>query len=89
MFVDLSDVQDELGLRRAVAAFKARCLAPGARLDAQACSVKSWLSWPTTVSPSLPSLTVSFRTIATVEGSLQHLDPNFDFVAEAGMPSSD
>ena len=34
MFVDLSDVQDELGLRRAVAAFMSRRLGPGARLDA-------------------------------------------------------
>ena len=82
MFVDLSDVQDELGLRRAVAAFMSRRLGPGARLDASMFSqVMAILADYGLTIPA--ELTVPFRTIATVEGSLQHLDPNFDFVAEA------
>lgn len=82
MFVDLSDVQDESGLRRAVAAFMSRRLGPGARLDASMFSeVVSILADYGLTVPA--ELTVPFRTIATVEGSLQVLEPTFDFVAEA------
>lgn len=82
-FVDLGDVEDEAGLRRDVAAFMSRRLGPGARLDATVFSeVMSILADYGLAVPA--ELTVPFRTIATVEGSLQLLDPEFDFVAEAG-----
>ena len=82
-FVDLGGVEDETGLRREVAVFMSRRLGPGARLDTTMFSeVISILS---NYGLSVPAeLTVPFRTIATVEGSLQLLDPGFDFVAEAG-----
>lgn len=82
-FVDMSDVLDERGLRRVIAAFMSRRLGPGASLDATMFGeiVAILADFGLTV-PS--ELTVPFRTIATVEGSLQTLDPRFDFVAEAG-----
>ncbi|MBS1905892.1 MAG: AarF/ABC1/UbiB kinase family protein [Actinobacteria bacterium] len=83
-FVDLADVADENGLRRAVAAFMARRLGPGARLDASMfADVVAILADHGLTVPA--ELTVPFRAIATVEGSLMILDPGFDFVGEAGQ----
>lgn len=82
-FIDLGDDQDERGLRRAVAAFMSRRLGPGSRLDpSMFAEVVGILAEFGITVPS--ELTVPFRTIATVEGSLRILDPEFDFVAEAG-----
>lgn len=82
-FVDLGEVDNEKGLRRDVATFMSRRLGPGSRLDASvfgevvAILADYGLSVPA-------ELTVPFRAIATVQGSLELLDPGFDFVAEAG-----
>lgn len=81
-FVDLTDIQDENRLRREVAVFMSRRLGPGATLDPTMFGevVSILANYGLTV-PS--ELTVPFRTIATVDGSLEVLDPGFDFVAEA------
>lgn len=82
-FVDLGEVDDEAGLRRTVSAFMARRLGPGARLDASLfADIVAILSDHGLTVPA--ELTVPFRAIATVEGSLMILDPHFDFVTEAG-----
>lgn len=82
-FVDLSDGQDEQGLRRTISTFMSRRLGPGARLDAATFGeVVSILSAYGLTVP--PEVTVPFHTIATVEGSLNALDPTFDLVLEAG-----
>lgn len=81
-FVELDDVQDEKSLRRAIAGFMSRRLGPGSTVDASMFGeVVGILAEFGLAVPS--ELTVPFRTIATVEGSLQLLDPNFDFLAEA------
>ena len=80
-FVDLSNVDDETGLRRDIASFMARRLGPGSRVDMSMFNdVVAVLAKYGLQSP--PELTVPFRTIATVQGSLELLDPSFDFVAE-------
>lgn len=82
-FVDLTDGQDEQGLRRTISNFMSRRLGPGARLDAATFGeVVSILSAYGLTVP--PEVTVPFHTIATVEGSLNVLDPTFDLVDEAG-----
>ncbi|MCB1274237.1 MAG: AarF/ABC1/UbiB kinase family protein [Leucobacter sp.] len=82
-FVDLSDIEDETTLRRKIASFMARRLGPGTRLDATMFGeVVAILSDFGLRVPA--ELTVPFRTIATVEGSLRALDPGFEFIEEAG-----
>ena len=83
-FVDLSDGQDEVGLRRKISQFMARKLGPGATLGAEAFGeVISILSMYGLTPP--PEVTAPFHTIATVEGALEVLSPGYDFVAEAGQ----
>lgn len=82
-FVDLGNGQDEAGLRRKIATFMVRKLGPGATLSAETFGeVVSILSDYGLTPP--PEVTSPFATIATVEGSLNVLDPGYDLVAEAG-----
>lgn len=82
-FVDLSNGQDEDGLRRKIATFMARKLGPGASLGAETFGeVVSILSMYGLTPP--PEVTSPFHTIATVEGALNVLDPGYDLVTEAG-----
>lgn len=82
-FVDLSNGQDEAGLRRKIATFMVRKLGPGATLGAETFGqVVSILSAYGLTPP--PEVTAPFHTIATVEGALTVLDPDYDLVAEAG-----
>lgn len=79
-FVELPDDLDEPALRRDIGAFMARYLGPGATLDAAAfVRVIAVLSAHRLAVPS--QLTVAGRAIGTLEGTLQVLDPGFDFVA--------
>lgn len=82
-FVTLDDGQDERALRRIVSSFMSRRLGPGSRLDASVfAEVVVILSEQGLTVPA--ELTVPFRAIATVEGSLRLLEPQFDLIAEAG-----
>lgn len=82
-FVDLSNGQDEAGLRRKIATFMVRKLGPGATLGAATFGeVVSILSDYGLTPP--PEVTAPFHTIATVEGALNVLDPGYDLVTEAG-----
>lgn len=82
-FLDPNDVDDESGLRRAIATFMVQKLGPGAQFDASIFGeVISVLSDYGLSAPQ--ELTVPFRAIATLEGSLTILDPRFDFIAESG-----
>ena len=86
-FVELGDDVDEAALRRSIAEFVARRLGPGATVDAAVFGdVVSILAEFGLSAP--PELTVPFRTIATVEGTLRRLDPGFDLVAEAGASAT-
>lgn len=81
-FVDLDEVHDEAALRRSIGTFMSRRLGPGAQLDPAVFSeIIAVLSDHGVAAPA--ELTVPFRSIATVEGSLRILDPQFDFMAEA------
>lgn len=82
-FVTFDDGQDERALRRIVSSFMSRRLGPGSRLDASVfAEVVAILSDQGLTVPA--ELTVPFRAIATVEGSLRLLEPQFDLIAEAG-----
>lgn len=81
-FVELSDDVDEFALRRQIATFMSRHLGPGAALDISAFSqVVAILAEFGLAVP--PELAVAFRAIATVEGTLRALAPEFDLVAES------
>lgn len=81
-FIDFNDVEDEAQLRRSIANFATRRLGPGAQLDIQIFGdVVKLLAEHGLTAPS--ELTMPFRAIATVEGSLRRLDPAFDLVVEA------
>ncbi len=81
-FVELPDDVDEFALRRQIGDFVSRRLGPGAALDASAFTeVMAVLTGNGLTAP--PQLTVAFRAMATVEGTLRVLSPDFDFVAEA------
>ncbi|MFD4958064.1 ABC1 kinase family protein [Microbacterium sp. NPDC058389] len=81
-FVELPDDVDEYALRRQIGDFVSRRLGPGATLDASAfAEVMEVLSSNGLTAP--PQLTVAFRAIATAEGTLRVLSPDFDLVAEA------
>jgi ubiquinone biosynthesis protein len=81
-FVDLPDDVDEFALRRQIGDFLSRRLGPGSTLDASAfAEVMAVLSAHGLSAP--PQLTVAFRALATVEGTLRVLSPDFDIVAAA------
>lgn len=81
-FVELPDDLDEVALRRQIGEFMSRHLGPGAVIDVSAFTrIILVLSENRLTVPS--ELTVAFRAIATLEGTLRVLSPAFDFVAEA------
>lgn len=81
-FVDIPDDLDEFTLRQQVGEFMARFLGPGSALDASAFTqVTRILAAFDLAVPA--ELTVPFRALATVEGSLRALYQPFDLVAEA------
>lgn len=81
-FVELPDDLDETALRRRIGEFMARRLGPGARMDAAVFS--EIVGILNRFGLSVPSeLTVPFRAIATMDGTLRVLSPGFDLVAEA------
>ena len=83
-FVEIPDDLDEPLLRREIADFMARRLGPGARIDAAVFTeIVAVLSRHGLTPP--PELTVPFRALASVEGSLRVLAPEFDLVAEAAQ----
>lgn len=78
-FVEAPDDLDEFVLRQQIGEFMARHLGPGAALDASAfAKVVSILTAHGLAVPA--ELTVPFRAIATVEGTLQILWPSFDLI---------
>lgn len=81
-FVELPDDLDEVALRRQIGDFMSRHLGPGAAIDVSAFTrIIFVLSENRLTVPA--ELTVAFRAIATLEGTLRVLSPDFDFVAEA------
>lgn len=81
-FIELPDDLDEYALRRQIGDFMARHLGPGSELDAAAfAQVMAVLSTNHLTAP--PQLTVAFRAMATLEGTLRVLSPRFELVGEA------
>lgn len=81
-FVELPDDVDEYQLRRQIGDFMSRNLGPGASFDAAAIAqIMQVLAMNHLSAP--PQLTVAFRAMATLEGTLRVLDPSFDLLAEA------
>ncbi|GAB3799849.1 AarF/UbiB family protein [Humibacter antri] len=81
-FVEVPDDLDEFALRQQIGEFMARFLGPGSTLDASAFTqVMRILASFDLTAPA--ELTVPFRAMATVEGSLRALHPPFELVAAA------
>lgn len=81
-FVELPDEVDETALRRDIGAFMAARMGGGRSLDAAALAEKiTVLSRHGLAVPS--ELTLPFRALGTVEGSLRALDPEFDLITAA------
>lgn len=81
-FVDLPDDVDETALRRQIGDFMARHLGPGSVIDASAFS-QVVLVLSANGLPVPAELAIAFRAVATLEGTLRVLSPEFDFIAEA------
>ncbi|GAA4481068.1 ABC1 kinase family protein [Microbacterium panaciterrae] len=82
-FVELPDDVDEFALRRQLGMFMATQLGPGASIDVTVFTEMIRLLAANRV--ALPAeLASSLRAIGTLEGTLRHLSPSFDFLAEAG-----
>ncbi|KAB1642143.1 AarF/UbiB family protein [Gulosibacter chungangensis] len=80
-FLDLPDDLDEASLRRSLADFMATKLGVGTKLDASIVTdVTHLLQSYGLVVPA--QMTMPFRAIIAVEGSLTVLDPSFNFLAE-------
>jgi ubiquinone biosynthesis protein len=81
-FVELPDDIDEVSLRRQIGVFVATRLGPGASLDV---TVFTEMVRMLTVNHiAVPSeLALAFRAVATVEGTLRYLSPDFDILTEA------
>lgn len=81
-FVELPDEIDEIALRRDIGSFMASRMGGGRALDAAA--LAETLTVLSRHGLAIPSeLTLPFRALGTVEGSLRALDPDFDLVAAA------
>lgn len=81
-FVELPDDADEFQLRRQIGAFVSNRLGPGATIDVTVFTeMMQVLSANRLAVPG--ELTSAFRAIATLEGTLRHLDPRFRFLDEA------
>ena len=81
-FVEIPDDLNEVALRRQIGDFMSRHLGPGAVIDVSAFTqVILVLTANRLAVPA--ELTVAFRAVATLEGTLRILSPEFDFVTEA------
>ena len=82
-FVELPDDIDEIALRRQIGVFVATRLGPGASLDVTVFTeMVRMLSDNRIAVPS--ELALAFRAVATVEGTLRVLSPDFDILSQAG-----
>ncbi|RZU66105.1 ubiquinone biosynthesis protein [Microterricola gilva] len=82
-FVELPDDIDEIALRRQIGVFVATRLGPGSSLDVTVFTeMVRMLSDNRIAVPS--ELALAFRAVATLEGTLRVLSPEFDILTEAG-----
>ncbi|MCO5293425.1 MAG: AarF/UbiB family protein [Homoserinimonas sp.] len=81
-FVDLPEDIDEHSLRRQIGVFLATRLGPGAVLDVTV--VTEMIQLLSRNQIAVPAeLGTAFRAVATVEGTLRHLEPGFEFLPAA------
>ncbi|KQW06304.1 hypothetical protein ASC66_07235 [Leifsonia sp. Root4] len=82
-FVELPDDIDEIALRRQIGVFVATRLGPGASLDVTVFTEMVRMLADNRI--AVPSeLALAFRAVATLEGTLRVLSPEFDILTEAG-----
>jgi ubiquinone biosynthesis protein len=82
-FVELPDDIDEIALRRQIGVFVATRLGPGSSLDVTVFTeMVRMLSDNRIAVPS--ELGLAFRAVATLEGTLRVLSPDFDILTRAG-----
>ena len=87
-FVELPDEIDETSLRRQIGVFVATRLGPGASLDVTVFT--EMVRMLTENHITVPSeLALAFRAVATVEGTLRYLSPDFDILTEASGYAAD
>ncbi|MGV8852020.1 MAG: ABC1 kinase family protein [Rhodoglobus sp.] len=87
-FVELPDDIDETALRRQVGVFVATKLGPGASIDVTVFTEMVRMLTENRI--AVPAeLASAFRAVATVEGTLRHLSPNFDMLSEASSYASE
>jgi len=87
-FVELPDDIDETALRRQIGVFVATKLGPGASIDVTVFTEMVRMLTENRI--AVPSeLASAFRAVATVEGTLRHLSPNFDMLSEASSYASE
>ncbi len=81
-FVELPDEIDETALRRQIGVFVAAKLGPGSAIDVTVFTeIVRMLTQNRIAVPS--ELASAFRAVATLEGTLRHLSPNFDLITQA------
>lgn len=87
-FVELPDEIDETALRRQLGVFVATKLGPGSAIDVTV--FQEMMRLLTTNRIAVPAeLATAFRAIATLEGTLRHLSPDFDMLSEASGYAAD
>lgn len=87
-FIELPDDIDETGLRRQIGVFVATRLGPGAALDVTVFTEMVRMLSANRI--SVPSeLALAFRAVATLEGTLRYLSPDFDILTEASGYASE
>lgn len=87
-FVELPDEIDETGLRRQIGVFVATRLGPGAALDVTVFTEMVRMLTENRI--AVPAeLAQAFRAVATVEGTLRSLSPDFDILTEASGYAAD
>ncbi len=87
-FVELPDEIDETALRRQIGVFVATKLGPGASIDVTVFTEMVRMLTENRI--AVPSeLASAFRAVATLEGTLRHLSPNFDMLSQASSYASE
>jgi ubiquinone biosynthesis protein len=87
-FVELPDEIDETALRRQIGVFVATKLGPGASIDVTVFT--EMVRMLTENHIAVPSeLASAFRAVATLEGTLRHLSPDFDMLTQASDYASE
>ncbi|MET0853267.1 MAG: AarF/UbiB family protein [Microterricola sp.] len=82
-FVELPDDIDEIALRRQIGVFVATKLGPGSSLDVTVFTEMVRMLADNRI--AVPTeLALAFRAVATLEGTLRVLSPEFDILTEAG-----